>query len=199
MKLYVVGIQKGSSRWVEVKFNDQTNIEDVKTPIFDGENLIQYPEPTREVNAKIPIDIILEIINDLKKNEKSIKEISKKYECSALNIFRIRNKIEHYLKPRNHIHTIKLRKRDKMELINIIEQFESKILTPFSVKNIQNEIVKRVGINYPKSLLYKIMKSECSLSYKRICSRPKRNKSAILLPSRSLFWSKLLCDLTQET
>ena len=86
-----------------------------------------------------------------------------------------------------------------MELINIIEQFESKCLTPFTVKNIQNEIIKRVGINYPKSILYKIMKSECSLSFKRICSRPKRYKSAILLPSRSLFWTKFLYDLTQET
>ena len=105
----------------------------------------------------------------------------------------------YYSTPQKQVETNKISIRDKKNWTKIIDNYWANCSTPFTVKDVQVEINKKIGINCPRALLTMMMKSEWNLSYKRISSRPKRFIMNDLSASRVLFWTKFLNDLTEDT
>ena len=93
----------------------------------------------------------------------------------------------YYSTPQKQVETNKISIRDKKNWANIIDNYWANCSTPFTVKDVQVEINKKIGINCPRALLTKMMNSEWNLSYKRISSRPKRFIMNDLSASRVLF------------
>ena len=152
-----------------------------------------------EKNSKFSLGIIKQIIFDLQTNNISIKEIANKYEWSSSNVYRIKNNMSYYLTLKKSEVLNMICRRDKKNWIKIIDNYSSNFSNPFTVKDIQEEINKKIGLVWHRAAINNLMKSEWWLSYKRISSKPKRFRMENLSASRVLFCAKFLDDLTEST
>ena len=166
--------------------------------ISDQEDKLGFDQ--RKRNEKLTTTTQREFLKStIKKKQNTIKEISAKYSISrsVLNKIACSNRMK--LPVRAAKEYIKLKYRQKKELLSKIKNYWKMTEHTFSAANVTEYVNKQINEVYSVQFVRAFMKEVAKLTIKKVKQRPSSINFAKIKESRRLFVSKLGKLLTWET
>ena len=181
-------LQQEADKLLINKLSDLQHLEDV------GKTFVH-----RKVNCKLTPSQIKFIALQIHESGLTIPQLSRKYCVSRQLIYRVKAMKAADLERRIYQPANKVLGAEEQWVIQCIKRFARNRSFPYIVEDVRNYVYQNMGRYYDYKIIYKMMKEEANLSYKKWKPRPNSIDLEATFMKRRLFWIKLAKMLKEET